>query len=182
MKNLNDHLKFLKRAYSDYKYYTLDNKKIANHPVTTTPVNKPDLDEVVTYFKTKKVGVIYQSHFILRLVVKNYHAPKIFSQLSSLLPDAEYLLNKETIKSKNLKKIRLSLVSQELKCSYTKNNRVYDIFIETYFRQSKTGKWQCANDTNPLCRIITDSFWNTHAQLKEKLVATSRALANRTGY
>lgn len=174
-------LKFLHRAYSDYNHYLPEKKRSNSQDRTLTRLKNPTINNIVKQFEDVEVGVIQQSTFTLRLVVKNYKAPEAFKILVSILPRAEYFLSRTRVKATSLLDAPLSFESEKLKCCFKKNNRVYNVFIETYFRQSLTGNWQCVTKNNPIARILTDSFWSDEAQLKKKIAASSRAIKKRTG-
>lgn len=174
-------VRFLKRAYSDYRCFSSAKAARKVGEPLSDPINNATFTNIINYFEKEEVGIIYQSDYILRLVVKNYNAPTIYAHLASILPEANFILDNTSIHASDLLDAPLKLTSEKLKITYKKENLFYEIFLETYFRQSQTGKWQCSTKTNPFARVLSDSFWSNKQSLKQQIVATSRTLANRVG-
>ena len=173
-------IKFLIRAKNDKtlfvegkKRYLSSKKRSSNQKVTC-------LDDILGEIDSAEFALLEKKQFLISLAVKNHNAYALYNIFATILPEADYTLNKKRISLEELQNTSLNYGSEKLKIECFLSGRPHTILIETYFLQTKSKKWQCNTKNNRLMRIASDSFWTSREQTRSMLNSSSN-LANKIG-
>ena len=164
---------FLKRAKNDKILFTASKEQYSTSKNDHPSQKLSCLDDILNEINEAEFALLEKKQFTLRLAVKNYNAYALYNTLTNILPEASYTLNSKLVSTEEVRNLPLNFGSEKLKIVSILSGRPLTIFIETYFLQTLSEKWQCNTKNNPYMRIASDSFWASPEQTRSMLHSRS---------